>query len=159
MFQWYILPPRLLADNTLYRTGDAHRLMQSFCCGRSCQFFFFLVSWGGEVKLSPFGTWATIWLIVPASDDRRSVWSSRWVEIWQGKPKYSEKTCPTATLSTTNPTWPYLLSNPGRRGGKPTNNSLNYKVFPNPNFEQVEIVTGMYIGKYLCVFVFRRRKT
>jgi hypothetical protein len=23
--------------------------------------------------------------------------------VWQGKPKYSEKTCPDATLSTTNP--------------------------------------------------------
>jgi hypothetical protein len=28
----------------------------------------------------------------------------RWNEDWQGKPKYSEKTCPGATLSTTNPT-------------------------------------------------------
>jgi hypothetical protein len=25
-------------------------------------------------------------------------------ENWQGKPKYSEKTCPSTTLSTTNPT-------------------------------------------------------
>jgi hypothetical protein len=25
--------------------------------------------------------------------------------FWQGKPKYSEKTCTDATLSTTNPTW------------------------------------------------------
>jgi hypothetical protein len=27
-----------------------------------------------------------------------------WWNEWQGKPKYSEKTCPNATLSTTNPT-------------------------------------------------------
>jgi hypothetical protein len=27
-----------------------------------------------------------------------------WNEDWQGKPKYSEKTCPSATWSTTNPT-------------------------------------------------------
>jgi hypothetical protein len=33
------------------------------------------------------------------------VWSSRWKENWQGKPKYSEKTCRSATLSTTKPTW------------------------------------------------------
>jgi hypothetical protein len=32
---------------------------------------------------------------------RRSWWNER---FWQGKPKYSEKTCPDATLSTTNPT-------------------------------------------------------
>jgi hypothetical protein len=31
------------------------------------------------------------------------LWWNRWNE-WQGKPKYSEKTCPSAALSTTNPT-------------------------------------------------------
>jgi hypothetical protein len=31
----------------------------------------------------------------------RRIW---WNEDWQGKPKYSEKTCPSATLSTANPT-------------------------------------------------------
>jgi hypothetical protein len=45
----------------------------------------------------------------------------RWNEDWQGKPKYSEKTCPSATLSTTNPTW----SNPGRRCGEPATNRLS----------------------------------
>jgi hypothetical protein len=54
------------------------------------------------------------------------VWSSRWNENWKGKPKYSEKTCPSATLFTTNPTWPDLGSNPGRRGGKPATNHLSY---------------------------------
>jgi hypothetical protein len=44
-----------------------------------------------------------------------AVWSSRWNENWQGKLKYSEKTCPSATL----PTWLDLESNTGRRGGKP----------------------------------------
>jgi hypothetical protein len=61
-----------------------------------------------------------IWPVVPASDDRWWwVCSSRWDENWQRKPKYWEKTCPSTTLSTTNPTWPDLGSNPGRRGGKP----------------------------------------
>jgi hypothetical protein len=40
-------------------------------------------------------------------------------------PKYSEKTCPGATLSTTNPTWDPGL-NPGRRGWKPATNRLSY---------------------------------
>jgi hypothetical protein len=48
--------------------------------------------------------------------------------IWQGKPKYSEKTCSSATLSTTNPTWRDPGSNPGRRGGKPATNRLSYGV-------------------------------
>jgi hypothetical protein len=42
------------------------------------------------------------------------------------KMNYLEKTCPSATLSTTNPTWPDLGSNPGRRGGKPATNRLSY---------------------------------
>jgi hypothetical protein len=50
----------------------------------------------------------------------------RWNEDWQGNPKYSEKICPSATLSTKNPTWPDPGSNPGRRGGKPATNRLSY---------------------------------
>jgi hypothetical protein len=52
--------------------------------------------------------------------------SSRWNENWHGKPKYSKKAYPGATLSTTNPTWRGLGSNPGRRGGKPATNRLSY---------------------------------
>jgi hypothetical protein len=88
------------------------------------KYFFFYVSWG-VVRLSPLGTSATKWPIAPTPDDRW-VWSSGWYENWQGKPKYSEKTCPSATLSTTNPTWSDLDSNPGRCGGKSATNRLSY---------------------------------
>jgi hypothetical protein len=64
--------------------------------------------------------------IVPAPDDRWWMWSSRGNENWQGKPKNSEKICPSATLSTTNPTWFDLGSNSGHRGGKPAANRLSY---------------------------------
>jgi hypothetical protein len=90
---------------------------------------FFFVYWGG-VRLSLLGTSATNWPIVPAPVDRWCVRSSRWNENWQRKPKYSEKTFPTATLSTTNPTWPDLGSNPGRLGGKPATNRLSYGMVP-----------------------------
>jgi hypothetical protein len=52
------------------------------------------------------------------------------VEWWlAGKPKYLEETCPSAALSTTNPTcWPY--ANQGRRGGKPATNRLSYGTAP-----------------------------
>jgi hypothetical protein len=53
-------------------------------------------------------------------------WRIWWNEDWQGKPKFLEKTCPSATLSTTNPTWPDPGANPGRRGGKPATNRLSY---------------------------------
>jgi hypothetical protein len=47
------------------------------------------------------------------------------MQIGRGKPKYSEKTCPSTTLSTTNPTWREQGSNPGLRGGKPATNRVS----------------------------------
>jgi hypothetical protein len=58
-------------------------------------------------------------------DDRWRMWSSQWNENLQGKPKYSEKTCSSTTLSTSNTTWPDLGSNPDRHGGKPATNRLS----------------------------------
>jgi hypothetical protein len=53
-----------------------------------------------EITDSPFGTSATNLPIVPALDGSCSwMWGSRWNENWQTKAKYSEKTCPSATLS------------------------------------------------------------
>jgi hypothetical protein len=48
------------------------------------------------------------------------------IKTGRRKPKYSEKTCPSATLSTTNSTWVDPGLNPGRRGGKPATNCLSY---------------------------------
>jgi hypothetical protein len=89
----------------------------------------FLVSCGG-VRLSPLGTSATNWPILPALDDRWWVWSSRWNENWQGKPQYSEKTYSIAALSTTNPMWPELGSNSGRCCGKLAIYHLSYDTAP-----------------------------
>jgi hypothetical protein len=55
-----------------------------------------------ESVLGPLRTSATSGLLyVPRWLWRWRIW---WNEDWQGKPKYSEKTCPNSTLSTTNPT-------------------------------------------------------
>jgi hypothetical protein len=46
---------------------------------------------------------------------------------WQRKTEeLGEKTCPSATLSTTNPTWTNPGSNPGLRGGRPAANRLSH---------------------------------
>jgi hypothetical protein len=89
---------------------------------------FNLISWCG-VRLSPLGTSATIWSIVPAPDARWWwwwLWSSRWNDNWQGKPKYSVESCPSTTLSTTNLTWPDPGTNPGRRSRKSATSHLSY---------------------------------
>jgi hypothetical protein len=54
----------------------------------------------GGIQLGPLGTSAINWPIVPALGDYEDG------EFGRGKLKHSEKTCPSATLSTTNPTWP-----------------------------------------------------
>jgi hypothetical protein len=67
------------------------------------------------------------WPMVPAPDDRwRWLWRNWWNQDCHERPKYSEKTCPSATLSTTNPTWLDPVLNPGLRGGKPGTNRLSY---------------------------------
>jgi hypothetical protein len=82
-------------------------------------FFFVLVQWD-------FGYCGHYYPIVPVPDDRWWwLWRNWWNENWQGKPKFSEKSCPSATLSTTNPTWLVPGLNPGRRGGKPATNRLH----------------------------------
>jgi hypothetical protein len=46
---------------------------------------------------------------------------------WQGKSLRTRgKTCPSATLSTTNPIWTEPGSNPGLRGGRPAANRLSH---------------------------------
>jgi hypothetical protein len=71
-----------------------------------------------EPKLGPLGTSATYWPIVPAPVDCE--------DGEFGGMNGSEKTCPDATLSTTNPTLSDRGLNPGRRGGKPATNRFSY---------------------------------
>jgi hypothetical protein len=84
-------------------------------------FFLFLGVGRDRVHFSA----ATVWPIVPDLDDRwRWMSSFRWNENWDGKPKCSEKTCLSASLSTANSTWPDLGLEPGRLCAKPATNRL-----------------------------------
>jgi hypothetical protein len=63
--------------------------------------------------------WSTIWSTRHCGNQyaccaipRWLWWRNWWNDYWQGKPKYSEITCPSAALSTTNPT-----CLPGRQPG------------------------------------------
>jgi hypothetical protein len=116
--------PLTVLNNAIYDCLDINSV-QGWCTANWNSVFFFIAS---GVGLSPLYC-GHFWPIVPAPDDRWGwLWSNWWNEDRQGNPKYSEKTCPGATLSTTNPTWPDPASNPGRRGGKPATNRLSYGV-------------------------------
>jgi hypothetical protein len=90
-----------------------------------CTYFFFLNSRSGEC--SPNGSTRQVAHRMAYCTCPEWLWWWRiwWNEDWKRKPKYSEKTCPSANLSTTNPTWPDPGANPGRRGGKPATNRLS----------------------------------
>jgi hypothetical protein len=55
-----------------------------------------------------------------------SLMEHQWNEIDRGKPTTRRKTCPSANLSTTNPTWTGPGSNPGLRSGRPATNRLSH---------------------------------
>jgi hypothetical protein len=77
-----------------------------------------------ESKLDPLGTSANSDLLYLPRVIARV--ENLMEEDWQGKSKYTEKICPSATLSTTDPTWPHPGVNPCRRDGKPATNRLSY---------------------------------
>jgi hypothetical protein len=63
----------------------------------------------------------------------------------------SKKTCPSATLSTKNPIWPHLCSNPGHHGGKPATKRLSYGTV------SIEPYVGLFSGMWcIPVEAFRR---
>jgi hypothetical protein len=85
---------------------------------------------GGVEWVLVHNYWGRYWPVAPAPDDGWWVWSSGW-NSQQGIPKYWEKTCPSATLSTINPTWPEPGSNPYRRCGKPATDRQQRQLFAN----------------------------
>jgi hypothetical protein len=53
-------------------------------------------------------------------------------------------TCPDATLSTTNPTWPDPGLNPDRRGGKPATNRFSYGAAFSDSWQKKENFKDIY---------------
>jgi hypothetical protein len=105
MYDWWKKPE--------FKYGNTTR------CNSVLIVFFFLIRLvGSGVQLVTLGTAATDWPIVTCPG-WLWWWRIWWNEDWQEKPR------PSATLSTTNPTWPDPGSNPGRRGGKPATNRLS----------------------------------
>jgi hypothetical protein len=68
--------------------------------------------------------------IVQPCDDSFFIFPSHGAPVewnWQGKTQVLPgKTCPSSSLSTTNPTWPDRGSKTGFRGGRPATNRLSH---------------------------------
>jgi hypothetical protein len=76
----------------------------------------------GGVQLGPLGTAATN---SQSCQPQVIIMVENWWNDWHAKPKYSERTCPSAALSTTNTTCCPDL-NRVRRCEKPASNRLSY---------------------------------
>jgi hypothetical protein len=117
----------------LFGLSTGYGLYNSYITNRPFGTFVFLeflrhpsFFWGGDYVPRYSGHF---WPVVQGPDERGGwLWSNWWNEDWQGKPKYSKKSCPSTILSITNPTWPDPGSNQGHRGGKPATNRLSYGV-------------------------------
>jgi hypothetical protein len=81
-----------------------------------------LLRWGETMSL---WNWASNGPFVHSPRQYMSEYRQQW-NIDREKSNESEKTCPSATLSITNPTWTDLGTNPGLHGQKPATNSLSY---------------------------------
>jgi hypothetical protein len=66
-------------------------------------------------------------------DDGDCVAISR-MNDWQGKPKHSEKTCPSVALPTTDPIRLDAGSNPGHRVKKPATDRQGYGTAEAPHY-------------------------
>jgi hypothetical protein len=79
-----------------------------------------------EVRLCLCGTAAANGPIVHPQGDTRVNIEQQWNHIDRGNRRTRRKTCPSATLCTTNPTRTDLGENPHLRGEKPATNHLSY---------------------------------
>jgi hypothetical protein len=107
-----------------------------------CQFFFILdVGW----DLSPLGTSATTGLLYqPRMMDDDECGAVGGMSDREDR-STRRKTCPSAALSTTNPTWPDTGSNPGRSPRKQSSNRLSYLRHIRINSSLCPVVSNLYI--------------
>jgi hypothetical protein len=93
--------------------------------------FFYWYSGGGWSSTGSTRHCSHQWPIVPT---QVIMMMEKLVEWLAGEPKYSEKTCPSAALSTTNPTC-CPDANPGHHSGKPATNRLSYSAVTSFHLE------------------------
>jgi hypothetical protein len=85
---------------------------------------FLLFFWCGTKSL---GTAATSGVLYkPQMIDEGDCGAIDGMKIGRGHRSTRRKPAPAPLCPPQNPTWPYLGSNPGRRGGKPATNRLSY---------------------------------
>jgi hypothetical protein len=114
-----------------WNVGGTCEWSESFVLGdmQNIRNFFFICIGGGWVQT---GSSRHVGHLLAYCTCPGWLWGWRiWWNEWQGKRKYSEKTCPGATLSITNPTWPEPGLNPGHCGGKPVTNCFSYGTAKN----------------------------
>jgi hypothetical protein len=131
--------------------------------------YWFYYCWGGTESLGilfkSLGVYyfLVLWPLWPIIQtpmiDEDDFWSSWWNELWQGKPKYSEKTYPSTTLSATISHMTRSRT-PDRSGGKPATNRLSYGAalmigFIDTSVQLQSIITAHTLNSFWTTSVWR----
>jgi hypothetical protein len=119
-------PDRLCACSLhwTHERSESHLGWRLFCL-RFYYYFIYLLGWIG---IESTITETTYWPSVPALDHGWWwwLWSNLWNEWLAGDTEFLGENCPSAALSTINPTLLDPSSNAGRHGGWPATNRLSY---------------------------------
>jgi hypothetical protein len=86
----------------------------------------------------------------------------QWNDILTGENRTTrKKTCPSATLSTSNPTWIYPGANPGLRGERPATNNLIHgtacrSCYSKCYCQEIDwLVTNSVVLQFFCNFCYK----
>jgi hypothetical protein len=118
----------IMSSNDVMHFGFTQRRL-SQNGGLNYYYYIFIYLWGW-VQLGPLLLWSFIGLFYQLWMIYYDNGTIRRMNEWQRKPKYLEKTCRSAALSTKDPTWFEPGSNPVRRGRKPATNRLIWGTGP-----------------------------
>jgi hypothetical protein len=115
------MPSRENVERTNFRKRCGFHTKHLFNTRWQFNGIFFIIIIGGAESLVLRQLWPIVQTPMIDEDD---FWSNWWNENWHGKPKYSEKTYPSATLSTTKSHMTRSRA-PDRSDGKPATNRLS----------------------------------
>jgi hypothetical protein len=112
----------LASHSVSLHTVRAHRLSDGYVNGFVVTLLIGNLLHAARHVFSATLWWSWKWLFFVLFEVMKHWWN----EIDREKPRYSGKSCPSANLSITNPTWTDPGSKPGLRSAKPAANRLSH---------------------------------
>jgi hypothetical protein len=113
----------MMTDGAVSKKAVIFKVFFVHKTGFLCRPIFFSWRWGGSSTQAWMPTHDSVLRIPP---DDMSLESDGGIILTGENRRTRRKTCPSATLSTTNPTWIQPVANPSLRGEWPATNDLSH---------------------------------